>query len=687
LGGPLIAAVLLSALLIFNSARLLGISFGLTEYGSFYLAAMLMICSSAVVAKVLQEMGRAHQKSGQLAMAVIVLEDIVAILMIALLGSLGSTHEGGVHVLFNTLGSVSAFTIAVIVLAILLVPRVFRRLNKATTSDVQATFLVGALLMLALFAARLGYSLALGAVLLGAAISGTRYRSQVEHALEGMRSVFTAIFFVSIGMLFDIGTIPQTWPKVLLLTAAVIIARPLVYTFSLLVAGRSLKDAIQTSLTVTPIGEFSFIIAQMGVNAGVLPKPYFSIAVAFSLLTALICPILIRKSCVISNWLEQREPEFLKKWLAYYQGWLRTANKMTQANLLWKFASPRVMQLGLQVLFLAGVMSISNYLSTLISKVSLKGYLFRNDVAILFSIAFGIILLIPAVSIWRNISALSLMFADVTSKKILHNKNASSAVEGLIKFFLTAPIVLLILNLRPFGITFFQGLFTIGIVLIVLSIVFWRKIIHLHSRIEYELSENLKNPDSTPQHVTVANRLLRKHDEWNLELREIPLPDQADCVGMTLQQADLRARTGCTIVSIDRQGFIIPNPTGQQRLFPRDILLLLGSEEQLLQAETYLNQSTILKEDREIIFHDTVMETIVVEQNAIAAGRSLQDLELSNRFGIFVIGIKRAGHHVETFDSHFILQAGDELLLLGTTDAIDHFVMQCATSITEVPVP
>jgi CPA2 family monovalent cation:H+ antiporter-2 len=267
LGPGLMLATFGGAITMYYLARLLGASLGWSSTEGLFLAGMLMVSSSAIIGKILHETGTNHERSGQLAMGISVLEDVVAVVMLTLLNSMVQIGEGGGAQLGATLLQLGAFVVLTGILGLLLVPWLLKRMSISADEELQTLGLAALLFGMAVVAAQAGYSLALGAFLLGTIVAETSHRHQVERTFAGMRDVFSAVFFVAIGMQIDVR---ELWASAGLIVGVAVFtlsARPLSVTTGLALIGTPLKDAVRTGLTGTPIGEFSFIIAQLGVTA------------------------------------------------------------------------------------------------------------------------------------------------------------------------------------------------------------------------------------------------------------------------------------------------------------------------------------------------------------------------------------------------------------------------------------
>jgi len=672
LGVPLMICAVIFATLMFNAGTALGGLMGLSQGGAMHLAAMLMISSSAIVSKILADMNATHTRAGQTALGLLVLEDVAAIVMIAFLTSLIQYKSAQFDVLAQSLGSVGAFTVVSLVLAFLIMPRLISQWTRTAGHDVQTVLVIASVLVMAWIANVAGFSLALGAILLGAVVGSTRFNTRVEHLIEGMRHIFASVFFVVIGMMFDYQLFLKYWHQVLLLTVAVFALRPLAYTIALTLVGRKTRESLQTSMTLTPIGEFSFIIAQMGVFAGMLPESFFSVTVGFAVLTAIIAPKFITQSPKWSQSLARCEPAFLVKLQDRYHSWLQKLGIQASANILWKLTSTRLVQLTVQALFILGMGVIFKLIRPQMLTLLPSLNWFPQDTATVAVALFAILLIIPISAFWRNYDALSMIFAEALTLRARSKKSKRQALEWLIKGLPLVVIFSWVVWKEPFDVPAIYTLSIFTLAMIGSSLLNQRHLIRLHTTLENDLRHAMANPSSSHEdRLASANRVLNPHEDWNLCLREVTVPADSDHLGSTLEQLDLRNRLGCSIVSIDRHGYVLPKIEAQTQIFPEDRLLILGHEEPLANAEKFLTQTTTTDDaPTSNMFEDIVMEPVVLMQDSVAVGKSLRDLQLTNRYQILVASLRRHQEQFDSIDPFMPLQAGDELLVLGPPEQI-----------------
>jgi CPA2 family monovalent cation:H+ antiporter-2 len=672
LGLSLMLAVAVSAGVIYALTRLLGAAVGLNGVESLFLAGMLMVSSSAIISKVLLEVGATHERAGQLAMGVVVLEDVVAVMMLTLLNSIvqfGSAAGGTVKI-GETLGLLGAFVVLAGIVGLLLVPWLLRRMSISADEELQTLGLTGLLFTLALVAQRAGYSPALGAFLLGTIVAETPHRSQVERLFEGMRDIFSAVFFVAIGMQIDPRVLGQSAGLIAGLAVFTIAVRTLACTTGLTLIGTPFREAMRTGLSVLPIGEFSFIIAQLGVVAGVVSERFYPLAVGLSLLTTLVASPATRYSDRIAGVLLAHQPRWLRDWLRAYRGWLERLAVRQKRNLLWQLSRKRLIQISVGMLFVTGLLLFSEKLFAAVEIWLGRDWLFPHGPEVVFWIILTLATLAPLVAIWRNLSAMALLYAEVTARGHVYEAKLRPFIEHGLQIVAGAGLFVWLASVLPAEGSIKWLLLICGAVAAGTVLVLRRKLIYWHSEVEFEL-QTILEPEK--QRITATSApWLQSHDDWNLSVIDCVLPDLADCQGKNLRELNFRTRFGCTVVGIERQGFMIPLPAPEAVLYPRDKVLLMGTPEQVRAGKGFLaHVSGVVLADSP--FEEVHMEAVAVPAWSQAAGRSVGEVAPAKRFGVQVAGLHRAGVRILNPTAGETLAAGDELLVLGTSVQIRLF--------------
>lgn len=669
LGWPLVIATSVAALIVFSVTRAAGPLFGFNGTQAVFLGALLIVSSSAIICKVLQGTGLTHEKVGQMAMGITVLEDVVAVVSLALLnsvvlfGGMGATGVG------ETLGLLSAFVALAGITGLLAVPWLLRKLSKSASEELQTLVVAGLILGLALVAQRAGYSLAMGAFILGTIIAETPFRGQIERVFEGTRDMFSAVFFASIGMQLDVRMLGEAWLPILMLTGLAMTVRVAGGAAGMLMTGAKLQEALRVGLLVTPIGEFSFIIAQMGIAAHVVPERFQALAVGLSLLTALLAPMLARRSDALSEMVATRQPRWLADGLMGYRHWLDRLQQIQKRSVLWQMSRKRLVQIGLEMLFVTGVLVFSEQLFDLVAPYLPKDLLFPGAARLIFWLGLGLIALVPLVAVWRNVSALAMIVAEVSTAGPKNSGRLKPVLEtgfriaaGILMFFWLSAI----LPTGPTG----KWIPLLALALAALTVALLRsRLIYWHSVLEVELQERFTSEERKFSGTTAP--WLAQHSEWELALTECALPDLADVRGRTLGDLALRSKFGCTVAGVERQGVMVGNPGPHTALFPRDKVLLLGDPRQTAAGKAFL--TAVTGQTPSSNFDDVRMETVEIPVESKVSGRTLADLAPSRQTGVQVAGINRGGLRILNPGGDEKLLAHDDVLVFGSPDQLAAF--------------
>jgi len=670
LGLSLLLAVSSGAAIIFYVTRLAGAVVGFSNRESLFLAAMLMVSSSSVITKVLQETGSTHERAGQLAMGVTVLEDVVAVVMLTLLNSVVQFGGMASKPLGETLGMFGAFVVLAGIGGLLLVPWLLRKLSISAGEELQTLGLAGMLFALAVIAQRAGYSLALGAFLLGTIVAETPHRTQVERTFAGLRDVFTAVFFVAIGMQIDLRLLGHSLGLVLGVAAFTLVVRTGAMTIGLAIIGTPVRDSLRVGLSVTPIGEFSFVIAQLGVMAAVVPETFYPMAVGVSLVTTLVAPYLTKHSARISGLLLARKPQALRVWRATYHTWLEHLHAQQKRNLIWQLSRKRFVQVGVEMLFVTGLLIFSESLLTVVVRWLGPDWLFPQGPVVMFWLVLALVVLAPLLAIWRNLSTLCLLYAQVATSGHPAEKKLRPVIEWVFKFVAGMGLYVWLSTLLPMEGRARWIVLATGALAVVALLVLRRKLIYWHSELEVELKEVFSANEQMEPDLNAP--WLRPHSDWNLSVMDCVLPDLANVQGRCIADLDLRARFGCTVVGVGRQGYMISLPPPDTVLYPRDRVLLLGTSGQVEAAKKFLLAVSGLP-SAAAEFDDVRMEAMTLPAWSRAVGQDLKTLSPMQIFHVQIAGIRRGITRTLSPAGEEVVGSGDELLVLGMPDRIQEF--------------
>ncbi len=402
-------------------------------------------------------------------------------------------------------------------------------MSISADEELQTLGMAALLFGMAVVAFKAGYSLALGAFLLGTIVAETPHRHQVERTFEGMRDVFSAVFFVAIGMQIDFHEMWASAGLIVGIAVYTLLARSLACTTALTLIGVPPKDALRSGMAVTPIGEFSFIIAQLGVAAAVVPTKFYPLAVGVSLLTTLVSPLLMRRSARIADVLLAQQPGWFATALQHYRERLDHLQAQAKRNQLWQLSRKRFLQIGIEVLLVSGLLVFSGQLLAAAEHWLGRDWMFPNGLSVIFWSMLSLALLAPLVAIWRNCSALALLYAQVSTTGHPQATRFSYWVETVIKSFCGAAMFFWVVALLPAESKARWLLFASVFVAVVALMLLWRKLVLWHSRLEVELQAVITSSEGKMTATTAP--WMQAHSDWNMHMIDCVLPDLADAQG------------------------------------------------------------------------------------------------------------------------------------------------------------
>lgn len=652
----------LGAFFMLNLTRLLGQALGWTSLQSLFVAAMFMVSSSAVIAKIIRDLNLSHERSGQLALGVTVLEDVVAVVMLAVLGVQGAATGAGSPGVGSLLAGLSAFVVLLVLTGLFFVPRLLRRLETKADPELQTIAVAGVLFLGALMTVKAGYSLALGAFLLGAIVGEMPQKSGVEKAFAGMRDLFSSVFFVAIGMMIDVSLMLEVWPWILGLGLFTLAARSVATGLALILVGTPPREARQAGLALMPLGEFTFVIAQLGVASQVLTAEFYPIAVGVSLFTVLLTPVINRYAAPLLSLLEKAEPRWLHRSLELYHNWLAQLGTRQGGHLWWRLSKKSLLQLGLEILFVTGLLAFSERLLAAFQHSPLAGTLTPSMLNLTFWVGIGLLVLVPLVAIWRHIAALAMILVEVAASR---TRLPGPIVDNGFKMLSALGLAYWLSLILPVEYLSRWAWLAVAVVLAVVLVIFSRRLIFWHSKWQNSLREVFaENP---PEDGMRRRRWLESSGGWGIRVQEFIVPEHAACAGRSITELGVRSRYGCSIVEIDRQGHTMIAPEPSQALYSGDRLLLLGTPDQIAAARAGL--ATVEGSAAAVAFDQARLEPVMVP-NGPHIGRSLAELQLPRRTGVLVAAIKRAGERLVNPAGTERLADGDELLVLGAPEQI-----------------
>jgi CPA2 family monovalent cation:H+ antiporter-2 len=587
-GATALIAAAFEILLMTWAGYQLGRWFGWGMMDSVFLGAVLAISSTTIIIKALEELGKTREAFAQLIFGILIVEDILAILMIAMLSAFATTGELSAMEVAATVGKLSAFLGVLLVAGLIAVPRLLNYVAKFKSNEMLLVTVTGLCFGVSLLAVKLGYSVALGAFLIGAIIAEARQIAKIETLMYPVRDLFSAVFFVSIGLMIDPQLILQHWVPVLVITGVVVVGKVLSCGFGTFIAGNDLRSSMRVGMGLAQIGEFSFIIATLGVTLKVTSDFLYPIAVAVSALTTLLTPYLIRASdpmvAGMTSWLLKS----LIGTMDNYTRWVGQLASRKSGRSPMKFLRRWGWQIALNLLLIAGLFITAAFLKTRaliwwpnlpVSEDNLKGVLWMT------AMVLSLPMLIAVVRKWQ---AFGMLFSEMSVTRAAAGES-TSAMRWLVSSVVFVAglfgLLLLLLLLGSAVLPSWNLLLLLLAVLALTVVLLRRSFIKLHSKAQIALRETLETPPAASHHEQkneheVIPSLLHK-----AKLLTVTVTAHSEAVGKLISELRLRTETGASIVGIERVDAEVINPGVDEEIQSGDRILLIGTKEQVEKAK------------------------------------------------------------------------------------------------------
>lgn len=470
--------------------------FGWPKMDSLFLGAILSISSTTIIIKALDELNVKRERFAQLVVGILIVEDILAIAILALLSGLATSGHIDMATTMATMGKLFLFLVLSLVLGILLVPRIIDWVAERCNDELVLITVLGVCFGFCLLVSYMDYSVALGAFVIGAIIAESRSLKRIEHLFAPLRDMFSAIFFVAIGLLLDPAAIKEYALPILVISLVVILGKTFSCGMGALVAGNDGKTSLRIGMSLSQIGEFSFIIASLGVSLHVTSDFLYPVTVAVSAVTTLTTPYLIRGSGPFASFLQPRIPAFIANIVETYSQW----RKNTRISPVNQFAlgviRKMVIQLSVNACFVAAFFFGFAYLSAEVSWMpwlALEKYrqAMEWSAAMLCSLPF-------LVAIYRKSRALGRVLAELGVNPNSHWQYAESVrrtISEVIPLLSLGGMFLLIVAFSSSILPAKGELVVIIAGTLGLVALFRRRMVTLHAKLQGSLIDQMNQSD------------------------------------------------------------------------------------------------------------------------------------------------------------------------------------------------
>lgn len=631
---------------------LVGQALGWSVMDSLFLGGILSISSTTIIVRAFDELGLKGKNFVSLVFGVLIVEDLIAILLLVFLSSVAVTQSmSGAALTLSSL-RLGFFLVLWFLLGIYLLPILLKKCQDLLSDETLLIVSLGLCLMMVVIASHAGFSPALGAFVMGSILAETRKGHRIEKLILPVKDLFSAVFFVSVGMLINPSVLSDYFWIILLITAVTIVGKVISTTLGALVSGRNLQNSVQTGLSLAQIGEFSFIIATLGMTLKVTSEFLYPIAVTVSALTTFTTPYLIQVSDPIARWLEKKLPEGIRTSLSRYEMAMSTNEDSHVLMLLWK-------EYGIKI-FLNAVLVVAITLTSSRMILPRLEAQFQSGPIGLILCAFTLVLSAPFLwAIFLGGPAHTAPYKAETVAQLRKLQLGVSVVRFLIGCCLAGFVVSNFTSVLAFSGILLMSVTALG------AFFFSRFSEPVYRKIETRFMVNLAANERAD---IEKNATIPELAPWNATLVTFTMSANSPLMAKTLAESGLKETFGVTVALIERGGVRIMVPNRDERLLPGDRLFLIGTEEQLLAAKDIIER----KPAEELSANDENfgLASLLVTENDSFIHKPIRECGLREAVNGLIVGLEREGQRYLSPDSSMTLMPGDLVWLVGDNGLI-----------------
>lgn len=638
---------------------------GWSTMESIFLGGMLSMSSTTVILKTYTDLGLKNKPYASLVFGSLVFEDLIAVLLMVLLSTLAVSNsvEGGQLAL--ALGKLAFFIVLWFVVGIYLIPTILRKTKRYLSDEILLIVSIGMCFGMVVFANKVGFSSALGAFVMGSIFAETIEGEHIARLTTSIKDLFGAIFFVSIGMMVDPVVIAEHWPAILALTLVAMIGILIFSSAGVLMSGKGLNTAVHAGFSLAQLGEFAFIIAGVGCSLGVLRDFIYPVIISVSVITTFTTPYMIKAGDPVYAWLHTHLPQKVLNVIDQPESDNHNKSKAEKNEwaLLLKSYFTRI------GLYSVIIIALETILGSLLPKIMMR---IAPDMGATLS---GVICLVLTLAILSPF----LYGLAVTNGSIskpagkLYKASAANRWTIIAMMYLRvmiAVVFVVVLVTSYFKLAWWALLLVVIVVFAAFTLAKFnlrkftvfesRFIANLNAKEEYEKKQA---PVATAFHEQMA--------DYDVCLEHVTVSPDFKYAGLTLREMPFRHKSGVNVVKILRGSRGIEIPSGDERIFPGDTLLVVGTNEQVASFMSIMDEYTV-PPDEDGQKDPFRLELIDIKADSVLAGQSLRESAMKSS-GCMVVSVCHDGVITTNPSPEYVFCVGDSLWLAGSQSAIEWY--------------
>lgn len=633
-----------------------GHGFGWNRMDCIFLGGMLAMSSTTIIYKAFDDMGLRQQKFAGMVMSVLILEDILAIVMMVMLSAIANGSNPDGEQMLGSVVKIAFFLILWFIVGIFAIPLFLRSVRKLINSETLLIVSLGLCCGMAVLSTKVGFSSAFGAFVMGSILAETIEAEKIIKLVEPVKNLFGAIFFVSVGMLVDPKILVDYAYPILALVGTILVGQAIFGTFGFMLGGESLKSAMRCGFSMAQIGEFSFIIASLGLSLGVISDFLYPVVVAVSVITTFLTPYMIRLATPSYKVMEKHLPDKLITALNH----LAMSHPSTTQQSKWKslLKQMTINTIAYSILSAAGIAIMFTFVLPLMRKLLPGWHLHWYANAIT-----GILTIVLIAPFLRAIVMKKNHSNEWKRLWVESNINRIPLLFTIVVRFIIA--LAFIFYICTYLSRFANALIVCIATVIVLLMIMSRQTKKRSIKMERLFIHNLRSRDIQAQVQGTKRPLYEGHLlDRDIHISEFELPTDSNWVGKSLRDLNLRQRFGINMSSILRGSQRINIPDADTLLFPGDKLQIIGNDEQTQKFNTAL-QTELVPEDLHIEDREMKLKQLILSSKSELCGKALKDSGIRDKYHCMVIGREEGLESLTKVLPNYVFEKGDILWIVG----------------------
>lgn len=617
---------------------------------SVFLGCMISISSTTIIIKALDELGLKTRKFAELVFGILIVEDLAAIIMLVALTNIATQASVSGMDLLVAGANLSLVVGSWLVIGMFIVPRFVRSIGKRGNDEMLLVTALGLCLALVSLSAYFHYSVALGAFMMGSILAESKEAHRIEHLVNPLKDVFGAIFFVSVGMLLDPKIIGENFLSILAICLVIVLGKVLSVSLGSLGTGQSLSTSIQSGFSMAQIGEFSFIIATLGLSYKSIDAQLYPIIVAASLITTFTTPYLLKASIPTIQLLERKLPPTIMQTIERYGVWVQRRSPAVGPQFyvqLMRWAANAI------VVLTIFIVSGERFLPWFEENIS------RNEYTRI--LVWALTFVASAPFIWAMLTAYNKggVKRTAATPKGFHTGRGA----GLVSQLATVIVVGLVSS------QFFAFWISILVTTIIMGLLFFTFRRQVEDYYHWFEDNFIKGIETSKEGALSHAHLV----PWDAHLAEIIVSHHSTMAGKSLLELQLREKYGVSVVAFMRESGNIVAPKPEDRIFPDDTLLCFGTDAELERLKVDIDMPR-LDSQRHSDLSDYTLQPLEVKSASPLSQLSIRASGIREKFNCMVVGLERDGQRIRSPRSDEKLQSGDLLWIVGETSELKRLI-------------